>query len=133
MKLIVGGHHLWRDAALIREVLDKCQMSTDETLRIVPASGRCGTLARRVANKEGYHVIDPPKLPKGASVDALNKALVDAHDDAALMLVFHDRFFHRGLKGTINSKLTRNLTDKAIAADMGIILVTHQHGTVELN
>ena len=133
MKLIVGGHHLWRDAALIKDVLEKCQMSTDEKLSIVPASGRFGTLAKRVANNEGYRVIDPPTLSTGASVDALNKALVDAHKDAAMMLVFHDRFFRRGLTGTINSKLTRNLTDKALAANMGIILVTHQYGTVELN
>ena len=130
MKLIVGGHHQWRDAALIADILEKCQNSTDERLRIVPATGRCGTLTRRVANRAGYTIIDPPALPKGASVDALNKALVEAHHDADMMLVFHDSFFHRG---KAKNTRTRNLTDKGVVLDMDIILVTHQHGTMELN
>ena len=137
MKLIVGGHDLWRDAALIRDVLQKCQNSTDAQLQIVPAAGRCGAMAKRVASREGYAIIDPPALPTGASTDALNKALVEAHNDADMMLVFHDNFF----RGKANSKLkytpkltaTSNLTDKGVATNMGIILVTHQHGTIELN
>ncbi len=96
MKLIVGGHHLWRDAALIADILEKCQNSTDGTLRIVPAPGRCGTLARRVANRAGYTIIEPPTLVKGASLTAYNDALVKSHTDAELMLVFHDSFFYRG-------------------------------------
>lgn len=61
MKLIVGGHHLWRDAALIADILEKCQNSTEDKLRIVPASGRCGTLARQVAKQVGYTIIEPPQ------------------------------------------------------------------------
>lgn len=134
MKLIVGGDHLWRDAALIADILEKCQNSTEETLRIVPAPGRCGTLTRRVANRVGYAVIDPPALPKGAKLDALHAALVKAHEDADLMLVFHDTFFQeRGNKKQPRHTRTRNLTDKAVALEMDIILVTHQFGTVELN
>ncbi len=131
MKLIVGGHHQWSDAALIADILEKCQNSTDETLRIVPASGRCGSLARQVANRVGYTIIEPPRVVKGGSLDAYNEALVKAHDDAALMIVFHDQLL-RGGKVTKGSR-TRNLTDRAVAAEMDIILVTHQHGCVELN
>lgn len=130
MKLIVGGHHLWRDAALIADILEKCQNSTDETSRIVPAPGRCGTLARRVANRAGYTIIEPPTLVKGASLTAYNDALVKSHTDAELMLVFHDSFFYRGKP---KKTRTRTLTDAGVALDMDIILVTHQHGTVELN
>ena len=130
MKLIVGGHHLWRDAALIADILEKCQASTDETLCIVPAPGRCGTLARRVANRVGYTVIEPPRFAKGTSLADYNAALVEANRDADLMLVFHDSFFCRGKPKRTR---TRSLTDEGVALDMDIILVTQQHGTVELN
>ena len=135
MKLIVGGHHLWRDAALIADILEKCQNSTEEKLRIVPALGHCGTLTRQVANRVGYTIIEPPMLAKGASLDTYNAALVKAHTDAAFMIVFHDDFFTgegRNRRPRKNLR-TRNLTDKAVAVDMGIILVSHQFGTMELN
>lgn len=132
MKLIVGGDHLWRDAALIADILDKCQKSTDETLRIVPAPGRAGSLARRVANRVGYTVVEPPQVVKGRgpALEVYLDALVKAHQDADLMLVFHDSFFYRGKPKRTR---TRRLAEAGIAQDMGIILVTHQHGTVELN
>lgn len=136
MKLIVGGDHLWRDAALIADILEKCQRSTDETLRIVPAPGNCGSLARRVANRVGYTIVEPPQVVKYAklplaALEAYYVALVKAHSDAAMLIVFHDRLM-RGSKVTKGTR-TRNLTDKAVAAEMDIILVTHQHGCVELN
>lgn len=134
MKLIVVGHHLWRDAALIADILEKCQRSTDETLRIVPAPDKCGSLARRVANRVGYTIVEPPAVVKGTSLDAYNSALVKAHSDAALMIVFQDSFFYWKSGSKLpRDTCTRNLTDKGVAAEMDIILVTHRHGTVELN
>lgn len=52
-----------------------------------------------------------------------------------MLIVFHDDFFAgKGVDKRPRKNLrTRNLTDNAVAVDMGIILVSHQFGTMELN
>ena len=126
MKVLVCGHHLYRDGKLIEEVLKRVQSHSEDKLHILPGIGKCGSLAKRVAHRAGYTLLEPPKVDKNASTHEQHKVLLEANKDIKLILVFHDDYWR-------SSTRSQDLVRQATAMKLDIVLVDHRHGTDILN
>ena len=126
MKVLVSGHHLYRDGRLIEEVFKRVQSHSQDKLRILPGIGKRGSLAKRVAHRVGYTLLEPPKVDKNTSTHEQHKVLLDANKDINLILIFHDDYWR-------SSKRSQDLVQQAKAMKLDIVLVDHPHGTDILN
>ena len=77
--------------------------------------------------RSDYKLLEVPKaaMDKNAPLKERHRALLDTHDDADLLVIFHDDL-------RSGSKINMDLYRQALERNMAVVLVTHLHGTQEL-